>query len=121
VAGREREWELLVDFLADPAPTMRLGIVSGRRRHGRSHLLRVLQSPRARIAVLGEAKATAARRGTGDLQRFERIRSLLADQGHDTTPTTLARYSLHGFRADLIEAAATRDDILLVDLPTLYG
>ncbi|KOG87102.1 hypothetical protein ADK38_27305 [Streptomyces varsoviensis] len=79
------------------------------------------QAPRARIALLGEAKATAARRGTGDLERLERIRTLLADQGHDTTATTLALYSLHGFYPDLTDLAARRDDILLVDLPTLYN
>ncbi|MFF7435049.1 AAA family ATPase [Streptomyces fungicidicus] len=79
------------------------------------------QAPRARIALLGEAKATAARRGTGDLRRLERIRTLLAGQGYDTTGTTLALFSLHGFYPDLIESAAGRDDLLLVDLPGLYG
>ncbi|MGW9397551.1 hypothetical protein [Streptomyces sp. NPDC055642] len=79
------------------------------------------QAPRARIALLGEAKATAARRGTGDLQRLERIRTLLAGQGYDTAGTTLALFSLHGFYPDLIESAAGRDDLLLVDLATLYG
>jgi len=79
------------------------------------------QSPRARIALLGEAKATAARRGTGDLERLERIRSLLADQGYSTDGTTLALYSLHGFYPDLIELATRRDDLLLVDLHALYG
>jgi hypothetical protein len=52
------------------------------------------QGPRAKIALLGEAKATAARRGTGDLERLERIRALLADQGYGTDATTLALYSL---------------------------
>ncbi|WP_105970912.1 ATPase [Streptomyces geranii] len=79
------------------------------------------QAPRARIALLGEAKATAARRGTGDLERLERIRALLAEQGYDTAATTLALYSLHGFYPDLTELADRRDDLLLVDLPTLYG
>ncbi|WP_434096928.1 AAA family ATPase [Streptomyces prasinus] len=79
------------------------------------------QAPRARITLLGEAKATAARRGTGDLQRLERIRTLLAGQGYDTKGTTLALFSLHGFYPDLIESAAGRNDLLLVDLATLYG
>lgn len=35
--------------------------------------------------------------------------------------TTLALYSLHGFYPDLIELAQGRDDVLLVDLPMLYG
>ncbi|MFG1808454.1 ATP-binding protein [Streptomyces sp. NPDC049040] len=79
------------------------------------------QAPRARIALIGEAKATAARRGTGDLRRLERIRDLLADQGYDIAPTTLALFSLHGFHPDLVESAGRRDDLLLVDLPGLYG
>ncbi|WP_420162150.1 AAA family ATPase [Nocardiopsis sp. CNT-189] len=70
------------------------------------------QSPRARIAFLGEAKATAARRGTGDLERLEHIRSLLAGQGHDTSGTVLALYSLHGFYPDLVELADRRGDVL---------
>ncbi len=35
--------------------------------------------------------------------------------------TTLALYSLHGFYPDLVELAGRRDDLLLVDLPALYG
>ncbi|MVO83547.1 hypothetical protein GPA10_01920 [Streptomyces sp. p1417] len=30
-------------------------------------------------------------------------------------------YSLHGFSPDLVDLADRRDDLLLVDLPTLYG
>ncbi|MBQ1090545.1 ATP-binding protein [Streptomyces sp. B93] len=79
------------------------------------------QAPRARIALLGEAKATAARRGTGDLRRLEHIRALLTAQGYDTTGTTLALFSLHGFYPDLTESAASRDDLLLIDLEALYA
>lgn len=73
------------------------------------------------IALIGEAKATAARRGTGGLQRLEHVRALLTDQGYDTTGTTLALFSLHDFYPDLVGSAAGRDDLLLVDLATLYG
>ncbi|MDX3641097.1 ATP-binding protein [Streptomyces sp. MB09-02B] len=79
------------------------------------------QSPRARIALLGEAKATAARRGVSDLQRLERIRDLLSEQGYDTSGVTLALFSLYGFHADVREVAKQRGDVLLVDLETLYG
>lgn len=79
------------------------------------------QAPRARIALLGEAKTTAARRGPGDLERLEHIRALLAGQGYDTATTALALYSLLGFYPDLVDLAERRDDVLLVDLPTLYG
>lgn len=79
------------------------------------------QSPRARIALLGEAKATVARRGVADLQRLERIRDLLSEQGYDTSGVTLALFSLYGFHADVREVAKQRRDVLLVDLETLYG
>lgn len=39
---RNREWELLSDFLDDPSPELRLAIVSGRRRNGKSFLLEAL-------------------------------------------------------------------------------
>ncbi|MFD5317093.1 ATP-binding protein [Streptomyces sp. NPDC127098] len=39
---REHEWALLNDFLADPAPELRLAILSGRRRNGKSFLLEAL-------------------------------------------------------------------------------
>ncbi len=42
VVDRDREWGLLAEFLTDPDPAMRLGIVSGRRRHGKSYLLQAL-------------------------------------------------------------------------------
>ena len=42
VFGREREWAALADFTADPRPEATLGIVSGRRRQGKTYLLRSL-------------------------------------------------------------------------------
>ena len=42
IFGREREWEALADFAADPRPEATLGIVSGRRRQGKTYLLRSL-------------------------------------------------------------------------------
>src|ERR1700759_3524226 len=42
VFGREREWKALADFAADPRPEATLGIVSGRRRQGKTYLLRSL-------------------------------------------------------------------------------
>lgn len=79
------------------------------------------QAPRARIAVLGEAKATIARRGITDVERLEHIRALLADQRYDTADTALVLFSLHGFHDDVQRAAAARSDLFLVDLPALYG
>ena len=39
---REAEWDDLVGFLAAPGPGLRLGLVYGRRRYGKSYLLRRL-------------------------------------------------------------------------------
>ncbi|WP_216897631.1 hypothetical protein [Nocardia alni] len=79
------------------------------------------QSPRTDIALIGEAKATIVPRTIGDLERLEYLRALLADSGHDTEKAVLTLFSLHGFRPDLQRAAVNRPDVLLVDLPMLYG
>ena len=42
VFNRDREWKALADFAADPRPEATLGIVSGRRRQGKTYLLRSL-------------------------------------------------------------------------------
>jgi AAA+ ATPase superfamily predicted ATPase len=40
--GRDREWQALARFAANPAPGPTLAVVRGRRRHGKSTLLRAL-------------------------------------------------------------------------------
>ncbi|GIH72125.1 AAA family ATPase [Sphaerimonospora thailandensis] len=42
VLDRDREWALLREFMEDPAPQLRVAIVSGRRRNGKSFLLEAL-------------------------------------------------------------------------------
>jgi AAA+ ATPase superfamily predicted ATPase len=42
VFDRDREWNALADFAADPRPEATLGLVSGRRRQGKTYLLRAL-------------------------------------------------------------------------------
>jgi hypothetical protein len=42
VFDRQREWRGLTAFAADPAPRATLGVVSGRRRQGKSYLLQAL-------------------------------------------------------------------------------
>ncbi|WP_455351896.1 AAA family ATPase [Streptomyces sp. SYSU K217416] len=79
------------------------------------------QSAHARIALIGEAKATIQPRGLRDVERLERIRDLLTGLGHNTEDAALALYSLHGFHPDVQHAAAQRRDLLLVDLAALYG
>jgi hypothetical protein len=81
------------------------------------------RSPRARIALLGEAKAKATLRprGPADLDRLDRIRALIGEQGHDVREAKLALFSLHGFDRNLQAAAAARGDVLLVGLGEIYG
>jgi hypothetical protein len=76
---------------------------------------------RAVIHLVGEAKATVTRRGMADLDRLDRLRELLAEQGHDTRSTRSAVFSLAGFQPGLVDTARRRGDVLLVDLPTLVG
>ncbi len=38
-----------------------------------------------------------------------------------TTAAVVAVFSMEGFRPSLVEAARHRNDVLLVDLPTLFG
>lgn len=78
-------------------------------------------NPRARIALLGESKATLSPRGPSDLERLDRIRTLLCKQGHNVRDARLALFSLHGFDRNLQTAAAARPDVLLVGLSHLYG
>ena len=70
IFGREREWEALADFAADPRPEATLGIVSGRRRQGKTYLLRSLAAAAGgfffEAAEATEAEVAAnVRRGPG--------------------------------------------------------
>lgn len=73
------------------------------------------------VQLIGEAKATAAPRGTHDLQRLDHIRALLARQGHRTDDARLTLFSLHGFWPDLEQEAERRGDVLLTGPEGLYG
>lgn len=78
-------------------------------------------SNRASIALIGEAKATLARRTVADLDRLDHIRTLLAEQGHDTSDARIALFATEGFHADVIDTARQRGDVLLADLDTVFG
>lgn len=75
---------------------------------------------RARITLLGEAKATNKARTCSDLRRLEHIRELLCAQGWDAAGCALAVYVRSEPSADLLaEAAAGRAQ--LVGLHDMYG
>ena len=94
--ARSWEWSELTAFAADPEPGATLGVVSGRRRQGKT--------------VMDQRQ----------LFRLRHIRDLLAAKGLDTSQTRLACYSGAGFTHELHEAAA-RGEVVLVDLARLYG
>jgi AAA+ ATPase superfamily predicted ATPase len=70
------------------------------------------------VISLGEAKWGKVM-GMRHVERLRRARALLTVKGYDTTGTTLACYSGAGFEPEL-EAAASRGDVLLIDLARLY-
>jgi uncharacterized protein len=79
-----------------------------------------LHPKHATIRAIGEAKATTRPRGTEDLARLERIRSVLGERGHDIAATRLLLFSRTGFTTGLVEAERVREDVELVDLARLY-
>jgi hypothetical protein len=78
-------------------------------------------SGRTTVSLIGEAKATLVRRGPADLERLDGLKEVLHGQGHDVTSARLAIFSLEGFHPDLATIARRRGDVLLVDLPSLFG
>src|SRR4030095_5802583 len=64
VLDRDTEWSTLVEFVAHPDPHLRLAVVSGRRRVGKSYLLRALADVTGGLYVsaVAEEGAVAARR-----------------------------------------------------------
>ena len=74
----------------------------------------------ATVALLGEAKATRARRSHADLNRLERVRTLLTRRGLDAQGAHLALFSRTGFEDSLCDTAASREDVHLISLEDLY-
>ncbi|GIH23065.1 ATPase AAA [Acrocarpospora phusangensis] len=74
----------------------------------------------ATITVIGEAKATIRPRGLKDLERLRHIRSLLAAH-HQAADAKLLIVSMYGFSDHLHEAAASSDEVVLLDLADVYG
>jgi hypothetical protein len=57
----------------------------------------------------------------GHLERLRRARDLLSVKGFETAETVLTCYGGAGFDDDLRQAARASRQILLADLPMLYG
>lgn len=73
------------------------------------------------VWLVGEAKATISAVGRIELQRLDRIASILTEQQRDAGRAVRALFSMRGFRDDLVREARGRGDVLLVDLPALAG
>lgn len=67
VLDREHEWAMLREFVQDPTPPLRIAIISGRRRYGKSFLLQALTQAVGGLfltAVQEEGRVPALRRFT---------------------------------------------------------
>jgi hypothetical protein len=96
-------YDILTAIAHGATTPTKIGSALARQRNAVTHPLDVLES-------------------TGYVRREQDIlRGLLSEQGYNTTDTILVLYSLHGFYPDLANLAAHRADLLLVDLPALYG
>ncbi|WP_254550256.1 AAA family ATPase [Catellatospora tritici] len=72
-----------------------------------------------RILAIGEAKAGQGPVGPAELERLEHLRGMLPAEA-TPDPVRLILFGRSGFTADLHAAAATRDDVVLVDLTRIY-
>ncbi|MGW2147719.1 ATP-binding protein [Nonomuraea bangladeshensis] len=114
---------------ADPALRGHAGLVTstvvndrkGQAKHEIDVVALDKRAGRAEIALVGEAKATLLRRSVADLDRLDRLKALLAEQGHDAGKAVLALFSMEGFQPDLVDLARRRGDVLLVDLAAVAG
>lgn len=76
VLGRDAEWSTLAGFVTHPDPHLRLAVVSGRRRVGKSYLLRALTAIAGGLyvsAVAEEGPVAARRRFAADIARYAGI------------------------------------------------
>lgn len=73
VLARDREWRILNQFLAADDPQLRLGLLSGRRRYGKSFLLRALTEQAGGLylsAVREEGRIAALERATAAVAAY---------------------------------------------------
>lgn len=92
VLSRDAEWAALAQFVRHPDPRLRLGVVSGRRRVGKSFLLRALAEATDGLyvsAVAEESVVAARRRLAAEIARYAGIGpELIADASWEALLST---------------------------------
>ncbi|MFI1953885.1 ATP-binding protein [Streptomyces xinghaiensis] len=111
---RDHEWALLNDFLADPAPELRLAIVSGRRRNGKSFLLEALTEAVGGLyltAVQEEGRVPALHRFTEAIAAHAGVRpgAMRLDDWRDVLTAAL----------DVVNRASGAPLVVIDELPYL--
>jgi len=111
---RDHEWDLLNEFLADPATELRLAIVSGRRRNGKSFLLEALTEAVGGLyltAVQEEGRVPALHRFTETIAAHAGVRpgAMRLDDWRDALTAAL----------DVVNRAAGAPLIVIDELPYL--
>jgi hypothetical protein len=84
VVSRDYEWATLSGFVGHPDEHLRIGVVSGQRRVGKSYLLRALTEASGGLhitAVAEEAAPAARQRFAADIARYAGIRPKLIGSG----------------------------------------
>jgi uncharacterized protein len=88
-----------------------VGLARGQPIHGRH----------PRVVVLGEAKHSSRRRVVADIERLQRLRDLLVARGVDAADAQLVFFTRTSPEPAFARATGHGDDIVIVDLPALYG
>lgn len=73
------------------------------------------------VRVIGEAKDADQVRTASDVDRLEKIRSLLVGKGAEASDAKLMLFARSGFSPDVEQAAAAREDLELVDLQRIHS
>jgi AAA+ ATPase superfamily predicted ATPase len=118
VVGRDGEWATLSAFVEHPDERVRLGVVSGRRRVGKSYLLRALAQVSGGLytTAVAEEDAPAARgRFAEDIARYAGI-------GPDLVGTGASWEALLSTAIDVVTRRKGRSGLLVIDeLPYWLG
>ncbi|MGH3261144.1 MAG: ATP-binding protein, partial [Trebonia sp.] len=121
-----RDWALLADDAFDEPPAeVGSGVVADPANRTQIEIdvaAFAVSTPgeRRRVLCLGEVK-WGRTMGVRELSRLARARDLLTEHGLNAGAAKLTCFSGSGFDDDLRQAAADRDDVLLVDPARLYA